>query len=152
MRLTATVQQWLDSNGWEDPIEVNEEEQSSQLNFSYQIQEQSFNVWIETNEKFGSISIYLYAPFKVLPNKFDDFCKLLNEINTSRLCGSLVILPQGNIRYQYTARFINAEPSIEVIDYMLEAGYYAFNEHWDDISSVALTKTTYQSLVDQRDS
>jgi hypothetical protein len=152
MRLTATVQQWLDSNGWEDPIEVNQEEQTSQLNFTYQIQEQSFNVWIETNEKRSSISIYLYAPFKVLPNKIDDFCKLQNEINISILCGSLVTFPKGNIRYQYTTRFINAEPSIEIIDNMLEAGYHSFNEHWDDISTVALTKTSYQTIVDQRDS
>jgi hypothetical protein len=77
---------------------------------------------------------------------------LLNDINASRLCGSLVALPKGNVRFQYTARFINAEPSIEIIKNMLDAGYYTFNEYWDDISSVALTKTTYQTIVDRRDS
>ena len=50
MRLASKVQEWIDNREWEDRVEVDEENQRSRINFSYGINEQSFDLWFETDE------------------------------------------------------------------------------------------------------
>ena len=69
MRLAEKVQEWIYSLEWEDKIEVDEDNQTSQVNFKYRINEQSFNVWVETDEQTDVVKAYIYAPFKVIPKK-----------------------------------------------------------------------------------
>ena len=54
MRLASKVQEWIDNREWEDRVEVDEENQRSRINFSYGINEQSFDLWFETSRTIAT--------------------------------------------------------------------------------------------------
>ena len=51
MRLADKVQEWLNFREWDDKIDLDEEEQASRVSFTYEIKDQGFQVYVETEEK-----------------------------------------------------------------------------------------------------
>ncbi len=92
--------------------------------------------------------MYLYAPFKALPNKLDE-CKLLfNHINNFSTWGAITCDDEkGTIRWRHSA-FESTDPSVTAIDSAFRVGGDIFKHWFDQISSVALTKTTAQAIID----
>ena len=58
MKLADKVQDWLNKLEWEDKVVLDEENQSSSLNFTYSIKDQSFKVWVETDEERDFFKVY----------------------------------------------------------------------------------------------
>jgi hypothetical protein len=151
MRLAEKVQEWIYSLEWEDKIEVDEGNQTSQVNFKYRINEQSFNVWVETDEQTDVVKAYIYAPFKVIPKKSQEFALLLNRINTEIWSGSFIDINGGNICWRHIVNFADTDPSIKTIDNLFSYGVFVYQTWFEEISAVALTKTTAQDIFDELD-
>ncbi len=149
MRLADKVQEWLDTNGWEDQIDYNEAEQLSQLNIRYGINDQLFDLWIETDEKKDWLNLFLSFPFKVNPSKLKDCIELLNLINRQSFIGGLIVLPDRNIQFHHAIDVENTEPSIEMIQNMLNSGADIINVWFEEIAAVALTRKTVQEVFDE---
>ena len=151
MRLAGLVQEWINKLEWNETVGLDEENQTSELNVSLNINDQSFNLWVETDEQKDWIKLYLYAPFNSLSNKYEDCIQLFNRINSRRRFGVIFLLEDGRILFRHIIDVENTEPSIEMIDNMLGQATGLFENWFDEISSVALTKKTAQEIFDELD-
>lgn len=149
MRLAEKVQEWIRSLDWEDQVEENTENQTSSVNFGYGINEQSFKAWIETDEKRDWIKVYIYAPFKVLPKKFIEMHQLLNLINLDATMGAISLLDDGRLVWRHIVDFEDTDPSVKAINNQFDPGVNLFQRWFEEISAVALTKTTAQEIFDE---
>ena len=151
MRLADKVQDWINKLDWNEIVELDEENQTSELNLSLNINDQSFRLWVDTDEERDWIKLYLYAPFNSLSNKHEDCIQLFNRINCRRRFGAIFLLQDGRIVFRHIIDVENTEPSIEMIANMLGHATGLFENWFDEISSVALTKKTAQELFDELD-
>ena len=148
MKLADKVQQWLDALEWEDEIVRNEEEQTSLMSTNYGINDQTFDLFVETDEKRDWIKLYLYAPIRVSDKKKGECAILFNHINSRFSIGSLHYLSNGRIRFSHVVDVENTEPSIELINNMLRSAVSIYEDWLEEISTVALTKMTAQQVID----
>lgn len=152
MKLADKVQEWINANEWDDKIDRNEESCTSSLCYRTDINGQPFTVFVDTDENKDYLKIFVYAPFNCIANKRIDCVTLFNRINMSITTGKILLLNDNRIVIRIASDFENAEPSLEVIQNMVNAGLSAFQNWFDEISSVALTKTTAQEIFDELDS
>ena len=89
MKLAEKVQEWLSHLQWNDEITLDEENQTSSVSFYYSIKNQSFKVWVETDEQRDVLEIYFYTPFNGLSNKLTDCAILFNHINACNKWGAI---------------------------------------------------------------
>jgi hypothetical protein len=148
MRLAAKVQEWIEKREWEDKVEVDEENQRSRINFTYDINEQPFDFWFETDENKQQLELYLYFPFKVKKDKLNDFVLLLNFIHIKSSIGGFCVLANRRIQYRHFIDVENAEPSIEMISNMVGAGEDIITEWFEELALVALTSKTTREIID----
>ena len=149
MKLAAKVQECIAINEWNDKILCDDENKTSSVSFIYIINKQSFKVWLETDENKDMISVYVYAPFNALPNKRHDCSMLFNHINNNTVWGSIACDDEnGSIRWRHSVDFEDTDPSIAAIENAFRVGGNIFNKWYDEITAVALTKTTAQEVID----
>ena len=149
MKLAAKVQECIAINEWNDKILCDDENKTSSVSFIYIINKQSFKIWLETDENKDMISVYVYAPFNALPNKRHDCSMLFNHINNNTVWGSIACDDEnGSIRWRHSVDFEDTDPSIAAIENAFRVGGNIFNKWYDEITAVALTKTTAQEVID----
>lgn len=149
MILADKIQELILSKGWNDVVIQDEENQSSSVNFRYNINEQSFSVFIDTDEARDAVKFYIQAPFNVLAKQVNEMALLLNRINIETPMGSFVVYPDGTLIWRHSIDFENIEPSTVSLDNNMGAGINCFREWFEEISAVALTKTTAQDIFDE---
>ena len=95
------------------------------------------------------ISVYVYAPFNALLNKLHDCSILFNYINNNTVWGAIACDGEnGSIRWRHSVDFEDTDPSIAAIENAFRVGGNIFNKWYDEITAVALTKTTAQEVID----
>ena len=151
MRLADKVQEWLDQNEWTDVIDRNEENQKSQLNITYGINNQPFDLYIETDEQKEWVSLYVYAPFNALPGKYKDCMALFNRINANNFIGAFCLTTSGRIQFRQAIDIEDSDPSPMMIENMLNFGSSLIDQWFNEIASVALTKKTVQEVFAELD-
>ena len=150
MRLADKVQDWLDDIEWKDEISLDQENQTSSLNFTFSIKDQSFKVWIETDEARDFLKIYFYAPFNALSKKHTECALLFNHINFHSHWGAISVVDEkGTIRWRYVIDFEGTDPSVATINNAFNVGVNLLEIWFDEITEVALTKTTAQQIIEQ---
>ncbi|MEY3785919.1 MAG: hypothetical protein RIQ94_2775 [Pseudomonadota bacterium] len=150
MRLADKVQEWLNDREWNDKIEFDEENQTSSVNFQYTINDQPFKTYIETDEKQDFLKFYFYAPFNALSKKHIDCAVLFNHINSCSGSGSITLdYDRGCIRWHHIIDVEETDPSVIAINNAFRSGTSTFSKWFDEISEVALTKTTAQEIIDR---
>jgi len=154
MRLVDAIQEWLNYREWDDQINLDEENQTSMVNFTYTINDQSFDVYIETDEERDHLKFYFYAPFNSLSKKNIDCAILFNHINLCSLSGAITLAysNKGRILWHHIIDFEDTDPSVKTIDNAFNAGAGTFTKWFDEISEVALTKTTGQEIIERLNS
>jgi hypothetical protein len=105
--------------------------------------DQSMEVYIEGDEENDLLSLFIYAPFNIKKGKEIDMLKLFNRIHNRIYYGRLVIFNAGKFRYIQTVPFNDTEPSINLIENIYTNANDLFGEWMDDITEIALTKTTF---------
>lgn len=151
MRLADKLQDWLNYREWDDKLHLDEENQTSRINFTYEINEQSFEVYIESEEERDYLMFYIYAPFNVLSKKTTDCTILFNRINLMSHSGTITVSDKGRIRWHHIIDVEETDPAPIAIDNAFRAGVSVLTKWFDEISEIALTKTTAQELFDRLD-
>lgn len=150
MKLADKVQDWLNKLEWEDKIVLDEENQTSSLNFTYSIKDQSFKAWVETDEERDVFKVYFYAPFNALSTKHTECAVLFNYINAISDWGSISLLDtKGTIRWRYVIDFEDTTPSVSAINNAFMVGANLLGTWFDEITEVALTKASAQEIIDR---
>jgi hypothetical protein len=71
----------MEGEGWEDEVEVAEGGASSRVTTGFNINDQSYKLYIETDEEGSQIFVYMYSPYKVSPARMPEMARLLNSVN-----------------------------------------------------------------------
>lgn len=151
MRLADSLQKALDDMMWSETLERDEAEQTAMLHVVYQVHEQHFDLYLQTDEEKDWIQVYLYTPFHALAAKHHDCALLCNRINCSFASGSIQMLSDGRIRFRHTVDVEGTEPSTAMIRNLIYAGGELFDLWFEELSAVALTKTTAQEIFARLD-
>lgn len=147
-KLTHAVQQFLDLMNWEDEIRVDEERGTSTMATGVTIDAQPCELYVETKESVDVIAVFLYAPFRVRPEKFAEACVLANEINVHNRIGHIEIVPEdGRIRYVHEMDFEDCEPSGKALQNVAQAGFALFRRRLGQLAEVAMTPRTAAEIL-----
>ena len=103
--------------------------------------------FIESEEAYDTIKIYIYAPFSVISTKNTETTLVLNHINNSILKGAFYVLSNRKVCWRDTVNFAETDPSIKTINNLLEYGVEVYENWSEKISDVALTRQTAQELL-----
>lgn len=153
MRIADLIDAYIIDKKWDnDVVERDEENGSSQLKTSIGINNQSFRLYVEGDEKKELLYLYLYAPFSVMEGKSVDASLFFNFIN-DHFCyrGRITVQDDGDIRYIEIIDLENVTGSIAMIENMLNSGTGLFSNNIEGIAAVALTQKTYEALREEYD-
>lgn len=69
--------------------------------FDYNIDDQTFEVFVDVEEEIGVLSVYIYAPIRAPESRVDELVRLFNRKNGQLRIGSLeVVGERRSIRYR----------------------------------------------------
>lgn len=143
MKYQKLIKAWITHKEWDDEVTHNKETNESVVSFSTEINNQVFSVYFEGDEKKDWLSLYMYAPFTVKKEKEVEILKLFNHIHSSTYYGRLVLLDEGRIQYKQIISLDETDPSLEVLEGMYQTAILVYERYQDDLSEIALTKTTF---------
>jgi hypothetical protein len=89
----------------------------------------------------------MYAPFNVKKEKEIDILKLFNRIHSSTYYGRLVLHEDGQIQYKQIISLDKTDPSTKVLEEMYATAILVYERYLDDLTEIALTKTTFDQWV-----
>ncbi|ADC63219.1 type III secretion system chaperone family protein [Allochromatium vinosum] len=151
MRLADTIEQWQIEQDWQGELERDEAQQTATLEAGYRIKEQSFKLYLETDEENDWLAVYLYAPFNALEHKQIECALLCNSIDARRSAGSIHVLPDGRIRYRQTIDVEGMTVSGVMISNLIQDAGDCFFAWLEEIAAVALTEATAEEVLAQLD-
>lgn len=147
MKLAAVIQAFIEQENWDDTVDIDETTGDSTLHTGFEIRNQIFDLYLEGDESSEFLSVFLYAPFRIIEGKSVDAIMLVNFINDRyRYRGRLCITDSGQIRYREVIDTENLEASPAMIDNMLSSAYALFDLHTEALGAVALTRKTYEAI------
>jgi hypothetical protein len=147
MKYQKLLKAWIKEKGWEDEVTYNKETNESVVTFQTGISNQSFSTYIEGDENKDWLSLYMYAPFNVKKEKEIDILKLFNRIHSSTYYGRLVLLDDGQIQYKQIISLDKTDPSLSVLESMYGTAILVYEQWLEDLTEIALTKTTFEQWV-----
>ncbi len=151
MKFKSYIEEWVKEQGWEDPVE-DEDDGKSRLSFNLDVSDQTFKVFIEGDDEKQWLELYMYAPFNVKADKFNDVLQLFNHIHKSTYYGRLVLLNDGRIQYKQIISLVDTEPSVMVLEKMYRTGIQVFENWLDELAALSLTKQTFADLLKEWES
>ena len=145
------IQAWIKEKEWDDEVTYNKETNESVVDFKVDIDGQLFSTYIEGDEEKDWLSIYLYAPFNVKKNKEVEILKLFNRIHMNTYYGRFVLLDEGRIQYKQIVSVKGTDVGASLIENMYGTAVFAFETWMDDLTEIALTKTTFDEWSDKQE-
>ena len=137
--LPSLVQKFLNEENWGEEIEINEEEKSSILMSSLMLDDNEFQLIIETNEQeYRFLEIYIYSPGILSEKRTNEALKIINEINNRYKVGRLSIIEMtsgpkdevnNRIQFKYVIDMTGIENSTVVLKNAIYHGSRLF-EIW----------------------
>ncbi len=141
------LQQWLDTRGWSDEIEIDEPGQLLQVGAGIEVNEQGYRLYVETDGHSDFFDVYVYPPYGVKEANLAEAWRLVNHINGDIGQGRFVVTPSRRFQYNHRVDMEDAAPSVTTIENMVRAAW-DFCETWDAaLAAVSLTATTAQEII-----
>ena len=153
MRLADLIDEYIASQSWGNEVtERYETDNTSSYGTILSVANQSFRLFIDSDEDRDFLMLYLYAPFSVLDGKSVDAALLFNFMNDNFVYrGRITVKDDGRICYKDIVDVEDVEPPIALIDNMLISGIDFYSRHIEAIAAVALTQKTYESIREEYD-
>ena len=93
MRLTETLQQWLQDQEWEEQPEIDEENQTSSTRFGFTVSDINLDSYFDISEQGQLFKIYMYSKEVKVPEKrLDEIQKFTCEYSKFFFVGQLQLL------------------------------------------------------------
>jgi len=148
MRLADVIDEFIASQGWgNDVAERDESDNTSSYSTTLSVANQSFRLFIDSDEDRDFLMLYLYATFNVMQGKSVDAALLFNFMNDNFVYrGRITVKDDGRVCYKDIVDVENLEPPIALIDNMLMSAIALYTNHIESIAAVALTKKTYETI------
>ena len=141
-KLANTVRTFFDNNEWS--YEVAERKEPTHLIFRSHtyVDNQTYSVIIETNEKQETVEFFMYFPFRVHPARVHELVVILNRINIVQRLGRFAIWDDDDhnaIQWKAAIDVEGGELAVDHIDTLCSAGVSASRHYLDVLSRVALS-------------
>lgn len=143
MPLTQVMKKWMDSEGWDDEIELDESHTRSRVVTSFGVEGQSYRTFLEVSEKDETFFVYMYSPFSCPPARMGDMARILNRINMRLRLGRLGCHDDDDANPVQFKACVDVEGGTLAggqIDTLLGSASASFRQYGQLIASVALTK------------
>jgi hypothetical protein len=158
LKYQVILEEFVASRGWEDLIEVDEDEQYSALNTGVNFGDYAGGkLIVEGWDKSDLVSVFFYLPFECKEAKRTEMCCLLNDINARGTIGGygcFQLLDSGDDRIRWVLKvdFEGSAPTAKSIEQMVAPGWSRVAGFIDVIRVVALTKQTAVDALVEFDS
>ena len=148
MSLTRCLQAWMDREGWEDEIAINEENLTSQLAVGYRVKEHPYQLYIDIDEKPAVFGVYLYSPVIVPESRFSEVSMLLNLINMRTTIGRFACVSGGKIQFCVAYDVKGSELEPQTIDNMLGRAGDSMDAWRSEIGLVVFSNMTASDALE----
>lgn len=152
MPLTKAVKAWMDSEGWDDDIQVGEDRSTSRVATSFEINDQPYRMFLEANEKDERFSVYLYSPFHVPPARMPEMSRLLNRINTRLGLGRLACHDDDEsnpVQFLAVCDVEGGSLSAGQVGTMIAAAVATFRPYGELLAAAVFTKQQVDALWEE---
>jgi len=129
MPLTAVVASYIEMQGWDDELEIDQGARLSTLATRFNIDGQRARLYVET-----------YSPFAIGPERMGEAARLINIINCELRLGRLSCLDDGDsnyVQFKLAYDFTNAQCSPQQIDVIVGAGVWTLRHYGQALAAVA---------------
>lgn len=147
--LASAVQAWMTDEGWEDEIEVAEDNSSSRVTTAFSINDQSYKLFIETNEEAPQLFIYMYSPFKVPPAKMPEMARLMNMINCVFNAGRLACYDDEDsnpVQFLWKIPVLQSELTAAEVGSMVSAAVDIFDRYGGLLAQCVFANRTAKDI------
>lgn len=148
MPLTAVVAQFLNNEEWEDEISVSEDRLRATVSTTIGIQSQPYRLFFEIYEDDQRVSVFLYSPFTVPPERAAAMARILNRINFQLTFGRLAFQDEGEAEPIQFLAVIDADSSslsVQQVSILLSF-CFSMDRFHELLSAVAMTKIPEDQL------
>lgn len=143
--LEATMKDWE----WEDEVETNEDTSAHTVATSYQIDGNSYRMFLEGHDDAQLIKMYLYSPLSIPDKRQKDACIVLNRLNKNVYSGHLD-LAGDNVRYIHVVDVEGCQPEVQLVTNMRAAAGGAFRpDVTQALGALAFTKLSAEDIIAQ---
>ena len=127
-----------------------EDDLTSSFHYKYTIRDQSYDVYIDTDDENHLLKIFMYSPYKVIKGKHIESTLLLNEINQRINFGRLSSLGESeSIQYKNVVPVVEIEPTVSFISQLAWLAGDVFHTWAEELISVTLTKKTAKEILEE---
>lgn len=148
-RLAAAVKKWMEGEGWEDEVEISDDGTSSRVTTGFNINDQTYKLFIETDEKGSQIFVYLYTPYKVPPAKMPEMARLLNMVNSAFNAGRLACYDDedsNSVQFLWKIPVRDSELTPEEVGAMVYAGVQVYEMYGSLLAQCVFSNQTAKQL------
>lgn len=149
MPLAKVVQAWMDQQGWEDPITINEDRSRGQVATVFEINDQGHRSFIEIDEQKLQMEVFFYSPYHCPPTRMDAMARVLNRINLNLNIGRFACPDDENanpVQFRASIDLDGTQASPEQVGLMSDTGSGSFTYWGSLLAAVALTKRPVDEL------
>lgn len=141
-KLANVVRSFFDNSEWS--YEVAERKEPTHLIFRSHtyVDNQTYSIIIETDEKQETAEFFMYSPFTVHPTRVRELAIILNRINIVQPLGRFAIWDDDDhnaIQWKASIDVEGGELAVNQIDTLCSAGISASRHYLDVLSRVALS-------------
>ena len=149
MRIADAIEQFLRGNGWDDEVEKDGAKGTSSVSSPFIICNQVFEMCVEGDEQGEKLSLHLSPPFRIVEGKYVDACMYFNYLNDRySFSGRLGVSENGWVRYREVLNTDSLALDWRMVDNMLSSGIRMFENHFDAIAAIALTRKSYEAVME----
>lgn len=157
MNMTTVFKNWLRMKGWEENLEIAEDQQEAYAVNCCAIagHQYDLNLWLRA--RGSQFMLYLGSPFVLSLAQVADMCPIVNKINRALPCG--VLLPMGEddvhaMEYSIGIHVDGGSFGPDQINCMVAAGEGVFDHYTPFLNTVARTYSSVEeawgSFVDEK--
>jgi hypothetical protein len=147
MPLTDVIRAWRDDQDWTDEITIDEEEMTSVMFFTYNIEGQVYRAAVDANEKLQVLRVNIYGSIGIPANRYAEACQLVNIMNLRSDFGRICAIKDGQFEFRAVIDVEGGQAVPLMISNMIRAGISRFTNWNDAMAQVTFAgKTTDQIL------
>ena len=147
MPLTDVIRAWRDDRVWTDEITIDEEEMTSVMFFTYNIEGQVYRAAVDANEKLQVLRVNIYGSIGIPANRYAEACQLVNIMNLRSDFGRICAMKDGQFQFRAVFDVEGGQAVPEMITNMISHGLSRFTNWTGEMGQVIFAgKTTDQIL------
>jgi hypothetical protein len=148
MALKDVLQQFLDSEQWEDRIAHDDSDNTDFISTGFFVDGQRYRLILMTSELAETIRVVLISPLKVPKARSREAAIVLNALNVHMAYGNFELDDEGSVYFRWGMDLEFAQAVPQQFGHLINAGTSAFNElRASVIGAAAFSKQPAETII-----